>query len=170
MNPIILILAAIVIVGIIAFFTAVYIRRIIAVPSGNVVYADSEHEAGDVLRSSQIPLVGKPDYILERDGVHIPVEVKMGKTPRDPYKNHIAQLFAYCFLLEEKYHKRPPYGIIRYPDREVPLEYAAGAENGLKAIISEILQKKSSGKIRDNIGQICRKCSVGEHGKTTSSM
>ena len=43
-------------------------------------------------------LTGKPDYLVERDGILIPVEVKSGRTPEAPYDSHIFQLAAYCLF------------------------------------------------------------------------
>lgn len=163
MNSVIITMSIIIAVGFLVFFLSVLLRRFLPHPSGDIVYSDSGNGTDEILQSAKLPLVGKPDYIVERDGVHIPIEVKTGKTPQTPYKNHIAQLFAYCFLIEETFKKRPPYGIIRYPDREVPLEYHDSAEDGIRVLVQEILQKKTSGNIREDMGSICRKCREGKH-------
>lgn len=163
MNSVLIVIIGVFIVGLLLLGISFLMRRKIGVPQGDVVYSDSEKSPGEILEAKSIPLVGKPDYILQKDGDHIPVEVKTGKTPKTPYKNHIAQLFAYCLLIGEQFGKRPAYGIIRYPDREVPLQYTEAAEEGLKKTITEVLQKKQSGEYRKNIQQICRKCREGNH-------
>ncbi|MBC7224441.1 MAG: CRISPR-associated protein Cas4, partial [Anaerolineae bacterium] len=61
-------------------------------------------------------LAGRPDYVLKHRGRSIPVEVKSGRTPEEPYEGHILQLGAYCLLLEEAEGRPPPYGLIRYPE------------------------------------------------------
>ncbi len=168
MTTVFIVLLVVCLLGFLLFGVSLVMRRRIGIPSGDVVYSDSEKAPGEILEAQSIPLVGKPDYILEKDGAHIPVEVKTGKTPKTPYKNHIAQLFAYCLLVGEHFGKRPPYGIIRYPDREIPLQYTEETEEGLKKTIREVLQKKQSGEYRQSIQQICRRCREGKHGSVTT--
>jgi CRISPR-associated exonuclease Cas4 len=163
MISIITTIIAVLIIGAVLFALAFILRKKIAVPDGTVTYSDTEDTPGEVLKAKSIPLVGKPDYILKRNGDFIPVEVKMGKTPSSPYKNHIAQLYAYCLLVTEHFEKRPPFGIVRYPDKEVPLEFPEAAEAGLKKTIMEVLQKKQSGKYREHMQQVCKLCRSGNH-------
>lgn len=163
MSTVLIVIIGILIIGIILFAVSFLMRRKIGVPQGEVVYSDSDKTPGEVLEAHSIPLVGKPDFILLKDGVHVPVEIKTGKTPKLPYKNHVAQLFAYCLLIGEHFGKRPEYGIIRYPEREIPLEYSEAAEEGVKKTIYEVLQKKQSGDYRSSLKQVCKNCREGKH-------
>lgn len=146
--------------GVLAFS---YFMRKRILPAGEVAYSDTVQSSGEVLTSQKIPLVGKPDYVLKRNSDFIPVEVKTGKTPETPYKNHIAQLFAYCLLVEEHFGKRPPYGILRYPEKEFPLEFTAQAEAGVKHAVQEMIRKKQSATYREHMQTVCKLCREGKH-------
>jgi CRISPR-associated exonuclease Cas4 len=144
--------------GIFLLLIYVFLRRRFILPIGEVLYSDTGRSPGVTLRSTSLPLVGKPDYILKKDSHIIPVEIKRGKTPSSPYHNHIAQLYAYCLLIEENYGSRPPYGIIEYPDKEFILEFPEGVEDRLKEAVTEMLTKKKHGPKRGNLRHICRDC------------
>ncbi len=109
-------------------------------------YTDSDKSPGKVLYSKTIPLVGKPDYIIRQNNYFIPVELKTSKTPRTPYENHIMQLMAYCYLVEETYHIPPPGGFLKYPEKEFYIPYTTQAKEGIRATVKEILQKKKINK------------------------
>lgn len=86
----------------------------------------------ETLRSERFRLVGRPD-ILRRgpDGRRVPVEVKRRPAPAgDPFRSHVVQVWAYCLLVEETEGRAPPFGVVRYSDREVrvPWNPAARAE------------------------------------------
>ena len=71
-----------------------------------------------VLRSSRFRLSGRPD-VLRRlaDGRVVPVELKSRSTPaHGPLRSHLAQLAAYCLLIEEATGVAPPFGLLRYSD------------------------------------------------------
>lgn len=157
------VLVGVILLGIILFAVSYFLRQRIILPDGDVEYTDSEGKPGEVLEAKDIPLVGKPDYILKKNGEYVPVEVKTGNTPNAPYKNHIAQLFAYCLLVSDHFEKRPSFGIIRYPDKEVPLQYTKSAEEGVKKTVQEVMEKKRSGAYRTNLTQVCKKCREGNH-------
>ena len=57
-------------------------------------------------------LTGKPDYLIERGGAQIPVEVKPGRRAQQPYDSDLMQLAAYCALVEETSGRAPPYGLL----------------------------------------------------------
>lgn len=97
---------------------------------GEVKFADTARH-GEVLKSRLLPLQGRPDYVVERDGVAIPVELKTGRTPPAPYDSHVLQLAVYCHLVGERYGKRPPYGILAYPNRTFEVAYTEELENRL---------------------------------------
>lgn len=83
---------------------------------GALVAIDSG--ASVLLRSDRYRLSGRPD-VLRRlpDGRMIPVELKSRSTPaRGPPPSHIAQVRAYCLLVEEATGVAPPFGVLRYSD------------------------------------------------------
>ncbi len=91
---------------------------------GENIYSDTPDQSGETLYSTSLPLKGRPDYIIKSGKQFIPVEIKSGKTPHRPHSNHIAQLTAYCLLVEENFGVKPHYGIIKYPEKEFKVEYS----------------------------------------------
>jgi CRISPR-associated exonuclease Cas4 len=110
------------------------------------IYSDAGKMPGSVLFSDSFLLKGKPDYIVKKGNEYIPVEVKTGKTPTTPYKNHVMQLIAYCVLVEENYGQRPKIGVIKYPENEFTIEYTDERKIELKNILSEMREIKKSGR------------------------
>ena len=115
-------------------------RREAGLPGGRVIYTDTR-AWGDVekpLFYKEMGLTGKPDYLVERNGKIIPVEVKSGRTPEVPYDSHIFQVAAYCLLVEKTYGKRPPYGIIHYSNRDFAVDYTPELESALLDQLAEM--------------------------------
>jgi len=93
------------------------------------------------LRSERYRLVGRPDELRQRtDGRLVPVEVKSRSTPaRGPAPSHVAQVRAYCLLVEETTGVPPPYGILRYADGEFRIRWDASARTELLHLRAELL-------------------------------
>ncbi len=131
-------------------------------PGGRVIYTDTRAwgEVEKPLFDHDLGLTGKPDYLVERDGMIIPVEVKTGRTPAAPYDSHIFQVAAYCLLVEKTYGKRPPYGIIHYPNRDFAVDYTIQLESSLLDQLAEIKRDE----VRSNVPRShedaarCRAC------------
>ncbi len=83
-------------------------------------------------------LTGAPDYLVRRRGMVIPVEVKSGRTPSEPYESHVLQLAAYCALVESLYGVRPAYGVLCYPEWSLAIDYTRGLERRLRAVVEAI--------------------------------
>jgi CRISPR-associated exonuclease Cas4 len=111
-------------------------------PHGRVVYIDTGHltRLERTLYDPGLDLSGRPDYIVERLDELVPVEVKSGRAPADPYQSHIMQLTAYCKLIQTVYGRRPSYGIIKYADQAFAVDFTSRAENDLVALITEMRQ------------------------------
>jgi len=109
-------------------------------PAGALLYSDTGRPVGRVagtevgrdgkkqerpLVSETLELVGRPDYLIEAEGGVVPVEVKSTACPAGgrPYDSHLAQLAAYCLLVEDVLGASVPYGLVKYRDREVRVEY-----------------------------------------------
>ncbi len=124
-------------------------RREAGLPGGRVIYTDTRAwgKPEKPLYAPTIGLTGKPDYLVEQNGKIIPVEVKSGRAPQNPYDSHIYQLAAYCLLVEKAYGKRPPYGIIHYPDRDFAIDYTPELENALLDMLAEMRRDER----RDNV-------------------
>jgi CRISPR-associated exonuclease Cas4 len=85
---------------------------------GTLRSVDLASRPGPTLRSERWRLVGRPDELRERrDGSWIPVEVKSRHTPaRGPLASHVAQIAAYCLLVEETSGLAPEFGVLEYSD------------------------------------------------------
>ena len=109
-------------------------------PTGEVIYGDTHKPVGRVapaevgrdgrkqerpLVSHALSLVGRPDYLIETEDGVVPVEAKSSNCPPGgrPYDSHLAQLAAYCLLVEDVLGAEVPYGLVKYRDREVRVEY-----------------------------------------------
>jgi len=105
--------------------------RLVAVDAGRAV----------TLRSERYRLVGRPDELRRlSDGRVVPVEFKSRPTPpRGPSASHVAQVRAYCLLVEESTGVRPPYGVLRYADREIRVRWDDRARAELLAVRAELL-------------------------------
>lgn len=110
------------------------------------IYSDTEKVPGKTFFSQTLRLAGKPDYLVKVDGKLIPVEYKKSLTPKEPYLNHIMQLMAYCYLVEEYYGERPQGGVIKYPEKEFRVLYTDEAKRAVIDLTSEVRAAKSTGK------------------------
>lgn len=115
-------------------------RKQTGLPGGRVIYTDTRGwgELDKPLYDSKLRLTGKPDYLVERGGQIIPVEVKSGYAPQAPYDSHIYQLASYCLLVERTMGKRPPYGIIHYENRDFAVDYTPELRSALLDVLAEM--------------------------------
>ncbi len=117
-----------------------------------------------LLVSDRYGITGRPDYIIVREGVHIPVELKTGRVPKGPFFSHIMQVGAYCILVEENYGEAPPYGIVRYGDREFEVDYTDDLKSLVLQKIEEMRRARKTGDVHRNHNRPgkCRSCSRRE--------
>jgi len=110
------------------------------VPGGRLLYQDTARGAPleKPLYDPELDLTSRPDYLVRSKAGLIPVEVKSSRTPRQPYDSHVYQLAAYCVLVERSYSQRPPYGIIRYPERSFAVEFTAELERELLGLLVDM--------------------------------
>ena len=138
-------------------------------PQGHVIYTDTGgwRRPERPLFSSELRLTGKPDYLVVADDAAaiIPVEVKSGSTPSRPYLSHLLQLAAYCRLVEDEYRRRPPYGIIQYPQRTVRVAYTQELEEALLDTMGAMRADLRAGEApRDHADPArCRRCGYRAH-------
>jgi CRISPR-associated exonuclease Cas4 len=124
-------------------------------PAGALLYSDTGRPVGRVagmevgrggkkqerpLVSETLELVGRPDYLIEAEGGVVPVEVKSTACPAGgrPYDSHLAQLAAYCLLVEDVLGASVPYGLVKYRDREVRVEYTDELRGRALALVEEL--------------------------------
>jgi CRISPR-associated exonuclease Cas4 len=129
--------------------------KLAGLPPGALLYSDTGRPVGRVggtevgrdgkkqerpLVSETLELVGRPDYLIEAAGGVVPVEVKSTVCPATgrPYDSHLAQLAAYCLLVEDVLGASVPYGLVKYRDREVRVEYTDEMRAHALALIEEM--------------------------------
>jgi CRISPR-associated exonuclease Cas4 len=103
-------------------------------PTRDILYADvgSTFPQQAPLTSRRYRLSGRPDYLVRvKDGV-APVELKSSRSPSSgrPYDGHLFQLAAYCLLVEDVCRVSVPYGLVRYEDRTIRVEYTPSLRAG----------------------------------------
>jgi CRISPR-associated exonuclease Cas4 len=117
-----------------------FVRR--GLPSRNVLRADvgSSFPQSPAVTSRRYLLTGKPDYLVRVEDGLVPVEVKSGRSPHSgrPHQGHMFQLAGYCLLVEDLYRVRVPYGLIRYEDRTMRVEYTQSIRARLLEILDDI--------------------------------
>lgn len=137
-------------------------QRSAGLPGGRVIYTDTRGwgKVEKPLFYPTLALTGKPDYLIEKNGQIIPVEVKSGRAPEEPYDSHIFQLASYCLLVEKTYNKRPPYGIIHYENRDFAVDYTKELETALIELLADMRQddfKKSVPRSHEQASR-CKRC------------
>ncbi len=123
-------------------------QRDVGLPAGRVIYTDTRGwgRVEKPLYDPQTGLTGRPDYIVQQDDRWIPVEVKSTWSPPVPYDSHLFQLAAYCLLVERVYGVRPPYGILRYRNRTLQIEYTPQLEADLREMMEEMRAQERKGE------------------------
>jgi len=141
--------------------TSEELRKEHGVPRGRIDYSDSRE--AESLFSKRYMLSGKPDYIIEKNDVKIPVEVKTGRIPKGPHFSHILQLGGYCLLMEDVFGPAPPYGIIEYANKQ---QHRIDYTGELRGTVKEKLEfikavergEKDAHRNHNRLGK-CRYCS-----------
>lgn len=123
-------------------------RRAAGLPAGRVIYADTRNWGAveEPLYDPALALTGKPDYLVQRGGQIIPVEVKSSPVREGPYDEHIFQLAAYCLLVQRVYDTRPPYGIIHYPKQTFAVDFTPELEGALLDLLAEMRKAERKGE------------------------
>ncbi|MFW6072281.1 MAG: CRISPR-associated protein Cas4 [Thermoplasmatota archaeon] len=126
-----------------------------------IAYVDNPDKEPDMLSSEKYKLRGRPDFIIEREGKKVPVEVKTGRVPKGPFFSHIVQLATYCVLIEEEYDTAPPYGIIRYGETEFEIDYDDDLKELLLSKLEDMREAQQTRDIHRNHNRKgkCRNCS-----------
>ena len=126
---------------------------------GKIEYIDMDESK--VFKSERYGLSGRPDYVIKLADNIIPVEEKRGRTPQGPLFSHTLQVAAYCLLIEETMGKAPPYGLLKYPEREDQVEYNEDLKRLLVDKLAEmeaIMKTGEAHRNHDRPGK-CRHCS-----------
>jgi hypothetical protein len=99
---------------------------------GALVYDDAGRQhLQRPLVSHRLRLSGRPDYLIETAAGLVPVELKSGACPRSrPHAAHVAQLMAYCVLVEDTIAGPVPYSFLQYSDARRADSVYGGSETG----------------------------------------
>jgi CRISPR-associated exonuclease Cas4 len=150
-------------------------------PQGQLIYSDTGFAVGHIapttlnaqgvkqerpLVSERFGLIGRPDYLVRTDEGIIPVEAKSTRRPANgrPYDSHIMQLAAYCLLAEDVLGADVPYGVVRYADGEIAVDYTPELREELIALLEEM----SEARLADDVhrshedARRCAGCSMRE--------
>jgi CRISPR-associated exonuclease Cas4 len=137
-------------------------QRRAGLPGGRVVYSDTRFwsTVEKPLFDQHLGLAGKPDYLVKQGGDWIPVEVKTGHTPVRPYKGHIVQLAVYCLLVEKTFGKRPPHGLIHYPQGDFAVDFTPALEAEVLRLLQELRRDLQHGEVdrSHEDASRCRSC------------
>lgn len=149
----------------IAARAAIKAREKASLPEGKVLYSDTgrEKRPAQTVVSWRHGLKGRPDYIIETAEGIIPVEIKSATCPRSgrPYDSHVMQLICYCLLCEEVMNASVPFGIIRYRDREVRVNYTRELRGRLLSLLGEMRKARESESVHRNHSQAARCAGCG---------
>ncbi len=118
-------------------------RKRSGLPDAETVYADTDlwQPLPRVLLDEDLGLVGKPDYVIRtRQGSLIPVEVKTGHSPAQPYDSHRLQLAAYGRLIASNFEQSPKYGLLHYPEKDFQIEFTPQLQGELIETLARIRQ------------------------------
>lgn len=146
MPPLLILFLFLLFVGVLLVIIANRQQRQTGLPAARVVYDDSSprREVNKPFYDAFFGVTGKPDYLLEIDGMQVPVEVKSSAAPQQPYAGHRFQLALYCLLIERTTGKRPSYGILRYRDRTFAVHYTPELETELVNLLAEMRRMESA--------------------------
>ncbi len=133
-------IAILLLLGLAALWLARQRRLESGLPAGRVVYFDTVElrPQESPLYDPRFDLTGRPDYLVERNGTLLPVEVKSGRAPVQPHEGHLLQLAAYCHLVEAVHGVRPPYGVIKYRDRAYAIDYDERLREALLEVLAQM--------------------------------
>ena len=131
---------------------------------GEVVYTDYDLNKPLLFTSEKYGLSGRPDYVIDKDGEKIPVDIKTGRTPRGPLFSHILQIGTYCILIEEKYGKAPPYGILKYGETLHEIDYNTELKGLVLEKVGRMRESLKTGNVHRNHSRVgkCKTCSQRE--------
>jgi CRISPR-associated exonuclease Cas4 len=181
MSYLLLIIPALLVVALIAHLAARRAAGRTGLPAGELIYSDTGYAVGQVgpiitneqgekqerpLTSRSYGLSGRPDYLVRtRDGI-VPVEAKSTMCPANgrAYDSHIFQLAAYCLLVEDVIGADVPYGIIRYADAEVIVDYTPELKDELLELLDEMREARYAEEVHRSHDEArrCSKCSMRE--------
>ncbi|HLL14407.1 MAG TPA: CRISPR-associated protein Cas4 [Pyrinomonadaceae bacterium] len=156
-------------------------------PEGRIIYSDTGAPVGHIapltlnergerqekpLLSHRHGLVGRPDYLVRTEEGVLPVEAKSAACPANgvPHKSHVMQLACYCLLVEETTGERVPFGVIRYRDRQLRVDYTDELRGELLALLAEMREARKAPDVHRSHDQTARCAACGYRGICDESL
>ena len=144
------------------FALALWLRRSTGVPWAPLRYVDTDdwQRPERPLISQRYGLVGKPDYVVQTRAGLIPIEVKPTRTAAQPYDSDMAQLAAYCLLIEDTTGQAPSYGLLRYADQTFRVPYTTQRRAELLDLLAAMRADETADNVARSHRQVgrCRGC------------
>lgn len=141
---------------------AVWLRRSTGVPWAPLRYVDTDRwqRPEHPLFSQRYGLTGKPDYVVQMRRGLIPIEVKPTRTAAAPYDGDVAQLLAYCLLIEDTTAHAPPYGLLCYRDHTFRVPYTPARRTEVIQLLAAMRANEHAADVARSHGQParCRRC------------
>ncbi|HEV7377882.1 MAG TPA: CRISPR-associated protein Cas4 [Pyrinomonadaceae bacterium] len=181
MSYLLLVIPVLLVVALIAHLAAQSAAARTGLPAGQLIYSDTGYAVGHVnpvttneqgekqerpLTSRRYGLSGRPDYLVRTGDGIVPVEAKSAMCPASgrAYDSHVFQLAAYCLLVEDVLDADVPYGIIRYADAEILIDYTAELKDELLELLDEMREARVAEDVHrsHNEARRCSKCSMRE--------
>lgn len=155
-----------ILVAIVLFWQAGRRQKALGLPAGRVIYSDTQKwkRGEQAFYDPELGLTGRPDYIIEQGDQLIPVEVKSSRVETAPYDSHIFQLAVYCLLIQRSAGKRPPYGILHYPNHTFAVDFTPELETELLELLASMRQMERRKEVPRSHQETtrCRACGFRE--------
>jgi CRISPR-associated exonuclease Cas4 len=181
MSYLLLIIPILLVIALIAHLAARSAAGKTGLPAGQLIYSDTGHAVGHIhpvtineqgekqeraLTSRRYGLSGRPDYLVRASDGIVPVEAKSTTRPASgrAYDSHVFQLAAYCLLVEDVVGAHVPYGIIRYADAEVIIDYTPELRDELVELLDEMREARHAEEVHRSHSEArrCSRCSMRE--------
>ncbi len=139
-------------------------------PTGHVDQVDSDSEAyvpHGLLILIKDRLAGQPHGLLrlaDRQQT-IPIQVIDKTSPAAPDQIASYQMAALCYLVEATYDQKVPYGMLRYADLDVQLDWTPENRRALTGLLSEMRSQAAAGNVErsHDSPSTCAACIVKEY-------
>lgn len=130
-------------------------------PDSEPVYNDLSSR-GKVLLCHRLKITGKPDMIMRKGNLIIPMEYK-STTAETPRTGHILQMAAYFALLEENYPgKKINYGILEYSGRKFEIRNTLELRRKLIEVLQEMRTVHGTPERKHHNSGKCFRCSFND--------
>ena len=144
MSPVVQVLALLCVVFGMLLLLAAYRLNSTVRPTGHVDFVDSQQEAyipHGPLIDAKNRLAGQPHGLLRllSEGQTVPVMVVGAPVPGDlPDPVHRYQMALFCYLTEQVYDQPVPYGLLRYADADLSVNWTPGLSDELFQLIDQM--------------------------------